>query len=237
MLLRELTGDLPLTSKAKSLLGKNTKDFFICLNTIIGGSNYLKDYVEDVNSILTKLYNEGFVDISFDEKYLNGVFKIKDIDMDEDDLILPTTKSHLLRDRKQIDYSLDLKIKSHEQPLFKENLESPTSFDTLVALKYLHKKVQADNRGIEFTLSLSDMSRLMKAKRCYYTGVELTLGGSLGLSFDRLDSTLGYTRSNTISCSAIANTLKENLMESCDVQQHLSKKEIKKMLLKFAELL
>lgn len=129
------------------------------------------------------------------------------------------------------------KLKSHEQPLFKENLESPTSFDTLVALKYLHKKVQADNRGIEFTLSLSDMVRLMKAKRCYYTGVELTLDGSLGLSFDRLDSTLGYTRSNTISCSAIANTLKENLMESCDVQQHLSKKEIKKMLLKFAELL
>ena len=80
MLLRELTGDLPLTSKAKSLLGKNTKDFFICLNTIICGSNYLKDYVEDVNSILTKLYNEGFVDISFDENYLNGVFKIKDND-------------------------------------------------------------------------------------------------------------------------------------------------------------
>lgn len=133
-------------------------------------------------------------------------------------------------------YGFD-KLKSHEQPLFKENLESPTSFDTLVALKYLHKKVQADNRGIEFTLSLSDMVRLMKAKRCYYTGVELTLDGSLGLSFDRLDSTLGYTRSNTISCSAIANTLKENLMESCDVQQHLSKKEIKKMLLKFAELL
>ena len=44
-------------------------------------------------------------------------------------------------------------------------------------------------------------------------------------------------RSNTVSCSAIANTLKENLMEGCDVQQHLSKKEIKKMLLKFAELL
>ena len=236
MLLRELTGDLQLTSKAKSLLGKDTKDFFICLNTIIGGSNYLKDYVEDVNSILTKLYNEGFVDISFDEKYLNGVYKIKSIAIDED-LILPTTKSHLLRDRKQIDYSLDLKIKSHEQPLFKENMESPTSFDTLVALKYLHKKVQADNRGIEFTLTLSDMTRLMKTKRCYYTGVELTLDGSLGLSFDRKDSTLGYTRSNTISCSAIANTLKENLMESCDVQRHLSKKEIKKMLLKFAELL
>ena len=236
MLLRELTGDLPLTSKAKSLLGKNTKDFFICLNTIIGGSNYLKDYVEDVNSILTKLYNEGCIDIDFKETYLNGVYKIKNIDIDED-LILPTTKSHLLRDRKQIDYSLDLKIKSHEQPLFKENIESPTSFDTLVALKYLRKKVQADNRGIEFTLSLSDMTRLMKAKRCYYTGVELTLDGSLGLSFDRKDSTLGYTRSNTISCSAIANTLKENLMESCDVQQHLSKKEIKKMLLKFSELL
>ena len=121
-------------------------------------------------------------------------------------------------------------------PIYLVNTQS-TSFDTLVALKYLHKKVQADNRGIEFTLSLSDMVRLMKAKRCYYTGVELTLDGSLGLSFDRLDSTLGYTRSNTISCSAIANTLKENLMESCDVQQHLSKKEIKKMLLKFAELL
>ena len=186
-----------------------------------------KDYYE--HTFRNTVFGTVVIKSQYETEHLNPIISMLELNMDD------RLSSIWYRGSKNKDGFE--KLKSHKQPLFKENLESPTSFDTLVALKYLHKKVQADNRGIEFTLSLSDMVRLMKAKRCYYTGVELTLDGSLGLSFDRLDSTLGYTRSNTISCSAIANTLKENLMESCDVQQHLSKKEIKKMLLKFAELL
>ena len=236
MLLRELTGDITLTSKAKSLLDRETKDFFNCLNTVIGGTNYHESYIADVNSILTALHNNDVIVIDFEVTFLNGMYKIVDV-LCGDDVILPSTKSHILRERKQVDYTINLKVKCHEQPLFKDSLGSPTAFDTLVAMKYLHKKIQAENRGIEFSLTLQDMTRLMKTKRCYYTGVELTLDGACGLTLDRIDNLQGYTKSNTVSCSAIANTLKENLIESCDTQQHLTNKEIKKMLSKFAELL
>ena len=66
---------LNLSTKAKGLLELSSIDFFIRLNSIIGMSTHKGDYIEEINGILTTLYNQDIVEIDFDEKYDNGIFK------------------------------------------------------------------------------------------------------------------------------------------------------------------
>ena len=46
--------------------------------------------------------------------------------------------------------------------------------DILLAKRYITKADLAKAGGVEFSLSLTSFKNLMKAKKCYYTGVELT---------------------------------------------------------------
>ena len=232
MLMKQIINKpLNLSTKAKGLLELSSIDFFIRLNSIIGMSTHKGDYIEEINGILTALYNQDIVEMDFDEKYDNGIFKIKGILVDEP-IILKQTKEHLLRPRKKMLEIIDLTTPVTESPAFTQDYD----FDSLVALKYLQKKQQAESRGIEFKLTLNDVKRLMKTKRCYYSGVELTLLDDTHISFDRKDSSVGYTVENTVACASIVNALKNSLIEDHKVVKILSNKEIKKMLISFSEL-
>lgn len=84
----------------------------------------------------------------------------------------------------------------------------------IVQRSFSEKLDNARQRGIEFNLSFTAIKNLMKAKRCYYTGVKLTLptGGAdtlkaNSLTIDRIDSSLGYV----VACSHAFNQIKANV--------------------------
>ena len=233
MLIKDITEVLNLKTKAKALLEMCTQDFFQQLLQIQGNKTLAvnnPEYIEEVNAILTSLYNKDYISVDFEDKCENGVLKIKDFL--DDTIVNDRLKEVLLRPRLNIVQLEDGK-KAHEQELF---LASP-DFDTLVAIKFIAKKRNALKRGIEFTLTLNDVKRLMKTKRCYYSGIVLTLDGDSALTFDRKDSTRGYSPTNTVACSFIANKVKNELLESSNLIDVLGEKAIKKMLVKFAEVI
>ncbi|MNF29684.1 hypothetical protein D3C85_1342250 [compost metagenome] len=92
-------------------------------------------------------------------------------------------------------------------------MTTDVTFEAKVARKYLSKRSDAEQRGIEFSLSIRSMENLMKAKTCYYTGFVLTEpdGGHMKATdrtIDRVDSTKGYVKGNVVACCNAANQLK-----------------------------
>ena len=88
------------------------------------------------------------------------------------------------------------------------------SFDLMVAGKMGRKAHNAQQRGIEFTLTFASMRNLMKAKKCYYTGLPLTEpvhGEALKATdrtIDRIDASKGYVKGNVVACCHAANQVK-----------------------------
>lgn len=78
--------------------------------------------------------------------------------------------------------------------------------DLTLARKYLNKAQSSKDRGIPFTLSFADYKRLYNRKRCFYTGVLLEHDNNFSL--DRIDSSIGYTKENTVPCDLAFNKLK-----------------------------
>lgn len=110
-------------------------------------------------------------------------------------------------------------------------------FDYIVARKYASKYNNAMKRGIEFTLTLSNIRTLMNKKTCHYTGIKLTK--NLGepplfsdITLDRVNPELGYTKGNTVACCHAANQLKSTLERSdeCGLELKHKLKLMKKML-------
>lgn len=85
--------------------------------------------------------------------------------------------------------------------------------DIEVAKKMVSIKTSADNRGIEFDMSLRRVRQLLNTKKCFITGVDLnrTHGDENQLTFDRLDNSKGYTDDNVVACSLRMNRLKDSL--------------------------
>ena len=90
--------------------------------------------------------------------------------------------------------------------------ESKQLTDVQIAQKYINKSNNAMVTGKEFTLTFSDFKKLMLRKTCYYTGIKLQDSsnnkGSNSRTLDRIDSTKGYTKENTVACSHFFNQLK-----------------------------
>ena len=87
------------------------------------------------------------------------------------------------------------------------------STDIKLALKYLAKARNAEDRGIEFDISITTFKNLMRAKRCKYTGIEMTMATSgtqkpTDKTIDRIDSTKGYVVGNVVACCHAANQVK-----------------------------
>ena len=90
-------------------------------------------------------------------------------------------------------------------------------FDLNVGKKLFYLRRDAIERGIDWHIGFLSMSNLMKAKKCYYTGIELT---DSNFSVDRVDSSKGYIKGNVVACHKTFNYLKgtlENKRGSLDI--------------------
>lgn len=227
----ELTFTTPLTSN------KVVKRYSMTLSDFIKDytSNYklttlTSDYIADYNELLGLLIK--YKHIECDGTNPNGLMKIIGVlhPIRED------MRKFINRQAKAtaINHPLSLGNAAHLSDIV---VNGGMEFDTYVAAKYLSKKHNAITRGIDFNLTLSDMSKLLKTKKCHYSGITLTLDGDHKLTLDRKDDTIGYTKENTFACSHTVNQIKNKLMESREDTKGMQDKDIKKMLLSFAALI
>lgn len=224
-----------LTTKASKCL-TYTFDHFISDYASKRSMYSLKPtFVEEYNSILMSLCLNDVITLS-DNENENGIKTI--LDINDPFKLLCEDKTLTVFNRKgyDIDYAIDLRDINEAF----ETLMTPLNkvpFDTYVSLKMLHKQVQCAKRGIEFSLSFADMKRLLSRKKCYYSGITLTMEGKHSLSLDRIDDKKGYEPSNVVACSSYVNGLKNELLESKEKTRELSNTELKRVLSKFIELL
>lgn len=87
--------------------------------------------------------------------------------------------------------------------------------DADVARKYLQLAANAEQRNLEFNLSLAAVKKLLKQDRCFYTGVHVR--SDVGAThphkktFDRVDASKGYIKGNVVVCSHRFNVKKGSL--------------------------
>ncbi len=77
--------------------------------------------------------------------------------------------------------------------------------------RFSHAKSQAKQREIEFTLTKEQFG-IAISKPCFYCDNLLGQKSVSGSGLDRLDSNLGYTESNVVSCCIICNQMKSNCL-------------------------
>ena len=90
---------------------------------------------------------------------------------------------------------------------------------TEIALKRLdQQKRTARKRGLEMTLELEDMMRLLQQTHCEMSGLPMMAPQYMGgqrhtmkshLSLERYDSSKGYTKENTGTTISILNSMRE----------------------------
>lgn len=97
----------------------------------------------------------------------------------------------------------------------------PSARDKLTSLKH-----RAAKRGLECTLSIEDVRKLLKVQRCYYTGKRFSK--NTVRTFDRVDNSLGYIPGNVVACSLYANSIKEHMLEN--KRTALTFKQLNKMI-------
>lgn len=119
--------------------------------------------------------------------------------------------------------TVKIKPKSYEDvdKMFGKN-RKPVTDATLIE-QWLACKKSAENRGLEFSLSLKRLRQVVNTKHCKYTGelihynpdkINYDSGhiGSLDfLSLERMDSEVGYTDKNVIAVGTKINILKSNI--------------------------
>lgn len=223
------------TTKASKCLAY-TFDHFVSDYACKRSIHTLKSmFVEEYNSILMALCLNDIISLS-DTTTENGIKIITEIKSPYD--MLCETKTLCVFNRKgyDIDYNIDLRNVNDAFTGIDNDLNQ-VKFDTYVSLKLLHKSIQCAQRGIEFALTFTDMKRLLQKKKCYYSGITLTMEGKHSLSLDRIDDKKGYEPSNVVACSSYVNGLKNELLESREKTRELSNGELKKVLSKFIELL
>lgn len=106
-----------------------------------------------------------------------------------------------------------------------DELSDEVSHGSFVAKKYLMLMQSATNRGLEFNLSIEELSQMLRKKECYFTGEPLVSfvhcrdqvnSGEVELpanylTVDRLDSDKGYVSGNVVICSNEINQLKDRM--------------------------
>lgn len=101
----------------------------------------------------------------------------------------------------------------------------PVAFDLLVARKYKHKRDNAIERKLSFTLTFAQFRKLFTRKLCTYTGIPMTVSlaavqPETDLTVERVDNSKGYEPGNVVAVCKAANALKavlENPSYSLDV--------------------
>ena len=93
--------------------------------------------------------------------------------------------------------------------------------DQQLVSKWLSKKKSAKSRGIEFNLGLTSLRNIMKAEKCYFTGLKLS---EETLSIDRVDSSRGYIAGNVVACHTDFNSIKGHVENSGSIDIHTAMK-------------
>lgn len=207
---------------------KNLEDFLILYTSLSNTTKPKESYLTEFNKILDALQDVNA--LSLGDVLSNGVRKI--VSLDEDVWKDVNPKYLRVTKRQKVETDIDLAVPMSEQEIV---ISSPQPFESLVALKYLQKQINAQERGLEFTLTLQDMRALLKKKTCYYSGVTLTLTGETALSLDRIDDSIGYTRENTCACASVVNKVKNELLEK-NLCKGLTNTQIKRMLTSFVNI-
>jgi hypothetical protein len=102
--------------------------------------------------------------------------------------------------------------------------------DLDVAKKLVAIELSATSRGKDFDLSLKTIRRLLKAKNCFFTGVEMNdqHGHQNQRTLDRLDNEKGYVEGNLVACTKKVNNLKGSLsvQDIINLYKGLKKKKL-----------
>lgn len=98
-----------------------------------------------------------------------------------------------------------------------------------LAKKYISKEQSAIARNIEFSISFTSYKNLMRAKKCYYTGICLTEPtGPAQLTtdrtIDRIDPTKGYVHGNVVACCFQANQIKSQMEQYPKITKKIFRK-------------
>lgn len=88
--------------------------------------------------------------------------------------------------------------------------------DIQIAKKYQQKARNAEERGIEFTLSFQAFKNMLRAKKCYFTGIDLTDGNdtipeATKRTIDRIDHRKPYESGNVVACCHAFNQFKAQM--------------------------
>lgn len=109
---------------------------------------------------------------------------------------------------------------SHLPPRAKNREEeSALQFSLRVLNKMQQTMSSAKKRNLEYGLTYRDVEKLMKRKRCAYTGVAMTDftmsddSDPNHRTFERVDNALGYIPGNVIAITSLSNGLKNELFE------------------------
>lgn len=94
------------------------------------------------------------------------------------------------------------------------DIEDPVQLDIKLAELYLYKVHNAQERNIEFSLTLKDFKAILMRKRCQYSHKLFRNEDGLNPTLERVDSSKGYTKDNTILVMQKMNKLKNMLMET-----------------------
>lgn len=127
----------------------------------------------------------------------------------------------------------------HEDSELTENkVIEPDSFefDEWLCKKYLQTKTRANDKGLDFNLSLNDMRLIMRSKKCAYSEIKFDIDIHK-LSLDRVDNSKGYIKGNVVACSEYVNHLKSTIMECDRAKDAMSNKNLKAMLISLSKLL
>lgn len=92
-------------------------------------------------------------------------------------------------------------------------LKQTSNLDIKVAEKLIRIRKSAEDRGIYFCMTFSEVKRLLSVEKCYITGVkfEEVANSPKQRTFDRLDNTKGYVNGNVIACTKEFNSIKGNI--------------------------
>lgn len=92
------------------------------------------------------------------------------------------------------------------------------TLDEYIAKRYIEKIANTKRRNIEFTLTFAQYKKLITTKKCYFTGIEMTVDYDNtsdsdkkplnAFTLDRIDANIGYTNENTVACCHLMNYAK-----------------------------
>lgn len=101
--------------------------------------------------------------------------------------------------------------------------------DIKVAQRYLNKSVDAERRGLSFSLTYPEFYKIVASPVCAYSGKTFAIDdkGVYAMTLERINPTLGYTPDNTIAVTSAANNEKSRLDAFVKGQEILPEMKIK----------